>query len=196
MKNKKVIILHGYEGSPGINWFPWLKKKLEELDVQVQIPSMPDSCSPKLGAWLDYLEKMIGEPNEDLFLVGHSLGGPAIFRFLETLPAGRKIGGAVVVAGFAESIHADAVENFVNGQWNDEKIRSSSYNITLINSDNDPYIPMEMAMRMKNRFEAKLVVMHEAEHICEKAGFLRLPEALEELQQMMSSSYARRQIQS
>lgn len=188
MNKKKVIILHGYEGSQGINWFPWLKDEVEGRGVEVQIPLMPNSCSPKLCEWLDYLGKLIGEPDENLFIVGHSLGGPAIFRYLETLPHGKRIGGAVVVAGFAESIHSDAVENFVSGEWDDEKIRNSSRNITLINSDDDPYIPMAMAERMRKRFDAKLVVMHKAQHICEKAGFLQLPEALEELQELMNTS--------
>lgn len=190
MTTKKVIILHGYEGSPGINWFPWLKDKLEELGAHVQVPLMPNSCSPKLTEWLEFLDRLVAEPDEDLFIVGHSLGGPAIFRYLEKLTPSRKIGGALVVAGFAESIHAEAVEGFVSGEWNDEKIRNSSRAITLINSDDDPYIPMEMAERMKRRFDARLVVMHKAQHICEKAGFLQLPEALEELKQMMSMSDA------
>ncbi len=188
MNNKRAIIIHGFEGGPTINWFPWLREKLEEHNVQVSVPSMPNAYSPKLNEWLDYLHQIIGEPDENVFLIGHSLGGPAIFRYLEALPMGKKIGGAVVVAGFAESINAQAVENFVTGKWHDEKIKTSSNQITLINADDDPYIPMEMAERMKKRFDAHLIVMRNAQHICEKAGFLQLPEALEDLRKMIKLS--------
>src|SRR3989344_5415266 len=38
---KNVFIFHGIYGSPDENWFPWLKKELEERGVIVHIPHFP-----------------------------------------------------------------------------------------------------------------------------------------------------------
>ena len=38
---KNVIIIHGTEGYPEENWFPWLKKNLEERGYNVTVPQFP-----------------------------------------------------------------------------------------------------------------------------------------------------------
>ena len=35
------IILHGSFGSKDGNWFPWLKKQLEDRNYKVDVPQMP-----------------------------------------------------------------------------------------------------------------------------------------------------------
>ncbi|MDO8240814.1 MAG: hypothetical protein Q7T51_02465 [Candidatus Moranbacteria bacterium] len=40
---KKVFIIHGWEGKPDSNWFPWMKTELEKENVQVHVSSMLNS---------------------------------------------------------------------------------------------------------------------------------------------------------
>src|SRR3989338_4142675 len=40
-KMSNVFIFHGTGGYPEENWFPWLKKELEELECKVIIPKFP-----------------------------------------------------------------------------------------------------------------------------------------------------------
>ena len=35
------IILHGSFGSKDGNWFPWLKKELEDKNIKIDVPQMP-----------------------------------------------------------------------------------------------------------------------------------------------------------
>ena len=46
---KNAIVIHGTEGYPEENWFPWLKKELEQKDYIVSVPqiSVTTSCSSK-----------------------------------------------------------------------------------------------------------------------------------------------------
>ncbi len=79
---KRVFIIHGWEGSPQGDWFPWLKKELETKSFVVEVPIMPDTMHPTLEGWLGHLKKITGEPNENTYFIGHSLGVITILRYL------------------------------------------------------------------------------------------------------------------
>ncbi len=98
--SKRVFIIHGWDGYPEEGWFPWLKKELDKRGFIVQIPAMPDTSEPKIEVWIPFLSKLVGQADENTFFVGHSIGCQAIIRYLQTLPDGIKIGGAVFVAGW------------------------------------------------------------------------------------------------
>jgi predicted alpha/beta hydrolase family esterase len=181
---KRVFIIHGWEGTPDSNWFPWIKEELEKHDFEVFVPQMPHADFPQQVEWVKYMQELIGDVDENTFLVGHSLGVIAILRFLESLPAGQKIGGAILVAGFSEPLDpADfsALDNFFDKQVDYEKIKSSCGNFVAIHSDDDPYVPMERGETLKNKLDAKLIVLHAASHINMGAGHFDLPIAVEEL---------------
>lgn len=181
---KRLIVIHGYTGSPDENWFPWLKQAAQEAGFTVHIPAMPDPHHPDLAAWLNTLSNVIGSLDKDTYLVGHSLGCAAILRYVEQLPADQVCGGAVLVAGFAGSLQLSNVNSFVEEPWDDAAIRAHFAAITLISSDNDPYIPLELAKSMQDRLHAKLVVIPNGGHINQGSGYTELPEALTELKQL------------
>lgn len=95
---KRVFIIHGWGGYPDEGSFPWLKKELEARGFLVQNPAMPDPLEPKLGVWVLYLAQLIGEPDENTILFGHSIGTQTILRYLAELPGGKRVGGAVLLA--------------------------------------------------------------------------------------------------
>src|SRR3989338_7383135 len=101
---KRVFIIHGWEGSPEANWFPWLKKELESIGVKAEALEMPNTNHPVMSEWIGHLKNVVSEPDENTYLVGHSLGVIAILRYLESLDGEKKIGGVILVAGFPELI--------------------------------------------------------------------------------------------
>ena len=101
---KRVYIVHGWGGYPEEGWFPWLKKELESHGYVVVVPQLPDSDHPHIEKWMPALAEAVGAPNEHTFFVGHSMGCQAIARYLETLPNGVSVGGAVFVAGFFKGL--------------------------------------------------------------------------------------------
>ena len=70
MKQKTAIIIHCWEGYPEYCWYPYVKKELESKGFKVLVPSFPETEAPKLDKWLLEVDKNIGEPNEDIFLIG------------------------------------------------------------------------------------------------------------------------------
>jgi predicted alpha/beta hydrolase family esterase len=182
---KKVFIIHGYTGRPDKNWFPWLKSELEKLGVQATALTMPNAAEPKLSEWFPHLQSQIASPDADTYFVGHSLGCIAILRYLESLPANVVTGGAVFVAGFANTIHIQLLNNFFQTTLNDEKIKKNIKKIVAINSDNDPHVPYELAEDIKKRFGAELIKVEGGLHLNEKAGYKEFPLVLKKLKEVM-----------
>jgi len=100
---KKVFIMPRWAGNHEVDWYPWITIELQKHNVQVTVLDLPSPNSPTIVECLDYLEKNITELNPNTFLVGHSVGGQAILRFLEkksTEGLNTKVGGAVFVAAW------------------------------------------------------------------------------------------------
>ncbi|MDP3899685.1 MAG: alpha/beta hydrolase [bacterium] len=176
---KKVFLIHGWEGYPEEGWRPWLKDELEKQGFEVMIPAMPNSANPKMSEWLSHLQKLAADPDEDCYFVGHSLGCIAILRYLESLEAHQKIGGAVLVAGFTSNLGYDALDTFFQTDIDWTKIKSHCKKFTAIHSSNDPYVPLRYADIFKNRLGAEIIVEQNMKHFSGDDGIHKLPSALE-----------------
>jgi predicted alpha/beta hydrolase family esterase len=77
---QRVIIVGGFGSYPEKNWFPWLKRELEALGIAVEVPQMPDSLHPRYEVWLPFLQQVVGNVDENTFLIGHSLGGCTCYK--------------------------------------------------------------------------------------------------------------------
>lgn len=118
MINKKIFIVHGWDGGPDKDWMPWTKRELSKRGHEVHLLSMPDPDYPKINPWVEHLRKEVGKPSKNTILVGHSMGCQTILRYLETLQEDEKIDRVVLVAGFG--LHLTGLteeEKIVAGPW-------------------------------------------------------------------------------
>jgi len=100
---KRVFVIHGWDGSPQNCWFPWLKNELKKKGFVVQVLSMPHPENPTITDWVNHLADAVGEPDKNTYFVGHSIGCQTILRYIEQLQ--KPIGGVVCVAGFFRLLH-------------------------------------------------------------------------------------------
>jgi len=185
---KRVFIVHGWGGRPDEAWFPWIKKELEDKGYKVFIPAMPETDEPKMELWIPFLSQLVGKPDLNTFFVGHSIGCQAIIRYLETLPEGTKIGGAVFVAGWYNVRNIDTEEDkriagpWVNTPRDDEKIKRIINKAIAIFSDDDPFVAPENQKSWQEKVGAKIIVEHNKGHFNEEEPSVwELPSALEAL---------------
>jgi uncharacterized protein len=186
---KRVIIIHCWEGYPEYCWYPWAKSELEKRGFQVEVPAFPETDYPKIEKWVPHLAEVIGEPDEELYLIGHSIGCAAIMRYLENLPEAKKISGAVFVAGFTDNLGYEEIKSFFETPFNFEKIKSQSKNgFVAINSDNDPYVDLKHAEILKDNLGAEVIIKHNAGHfsgsIENETACLELPDVVESIEKM------------
>lgn len=190
---KRVFIVHGWDGYPEEGWFPWLKKELETKDFEVYVPQLPNAESPKIHNWVPKLSEIVGTPNEQTYFVGHSMGCQAIARYLESLPQGIKVGGAVFVAGWFTLMNLETKEEKeIAKSWLEtsidlEKVKSHFSKSIAIFSDNDPYVPLDNQDDFRNSFGSKIIIEHQKGHFSgPNDGITQLPVVLESLLTIIS----------
>jgi len=183
--SKRVFIIHGWDGYPDEGWFPWLKKELEQKNFQVQVPAMPEPAEPKIETWVSHLSKIVGEVDENTFFVGHSIGCQTIFRYLESLPADKKVGGAIFVAGWFTLMNLKTEEEKEIAQpWLEipidfEKVKQHTKKFFAVFSDNDEVVPQDNKKLFEERLGAKTAVEHGKGHFSGSDGVKKLPSVLE-----------------
>ena len=187
---KKVFIVHGWVGYPEEGWFPWLKKELEDKGFEVFVPQLPDADNPRIQNWVPKLAEVVGSADTDTYFVGHSMGCQTIARYLETLPDGVKVGGAIFVAGFFKRLTGlddDKETRDVEKEWLStpislEKVKSHLLKSIAIFSDNDPFIPSDNQDDFRDKLGSRIVIEHNKGHFNEEEPSVwELPSALEAL---------------
>ena len=188
---KKVVIVHCWEGTPEYCWYPQTKKELEELGFVVEVPAMPDAENPNMQTWVPTLASRVGEPNESVYLVGHSIGCAAIMRYLESLPENQKVGGVVFVAGFVDDLGYKELANFFETPINLAKIKTRANKFVAIHSDNDPFVPLNHGGIFKEQLGAELIVKQNMGHfsgpINNEESCVSLPDVTQAIQKISNN---------
>lgn len=70
--NKRAFVVHGWDGCPKEERFPWLTKELEAEGFNVFVPQLPDAGSPRIQKWVPELAEIVGAPDRNTYFVGHS----------------------------------------------------------------------------------------------------------------------------
>jgi predicted alpha/beta hydrolase family esterase len=170
-----VIMIHGAYGSPGENWFPWLKSELEKQGHEVSIPQFPTPEGQTPDAWLGVMKRF--KLDENTILIGHSVGATFILSMLEK----SKVKAAILVAGFCSPLgnKFDKINDSFYKDFNWQKIRANCNEFVVINSDNDPYVPLKNAKKLADSLGVKLVQVKGAGHFNADAGYRMFPELLQ-----------------
>ncbi|MBU0662538.1 alpha/beta hydrolase [Candidatus Micrarchaeota archaeon] len=175
-----VLIVHGALGHPQENWFPWLKKELEQLGVEVFVPQFPTPEKQTLQNWLAVFREYDSRLPADSLFVGHSLGVPFLLNVLEK----RKAKAAFLVAGFtglAGNEFDPCMKTFAQRKFGWQTIKSNCKKFTVYHSLNDPYIKIGKVAELAKNLGVKVTVVENAGHFNEAAGYKEFDLLLEEI---------------
>ncbi len=138
---KNAIIVHAWDSAPEQHWYLEEKKLLEDLGYRVSVPKLPGGNWPKLDEWLPLIEGL--ESDRETIFIGHSLGTPAILRYLEK--SRQKVDKVISIAGFAEDLGFDETRNFIERPFDWAEIKLLADKFIIIAQKNDPYVPVDAA---------------------------------------------------
>ncbi len=165
-----VFIFHGVEGCPEENWFPWLKKELEELGRPVVVPPFPTPANQTLERWMEVFEKYESLITPETILIGHSLGAAFALSIIEKHP----VQAAFLISGFVGKIGHPfdlSMETFTQKHFNWERIKSHCRTFGIFHSDNDPYVALNKAEELAERLESGIELVPGAGHFNSASGY-------------------------
>jgi predicted alpha/beta hydrolase family esterase len=178
---KSAIIIHGTEGFPEENWFPWLKEKLGRRGYEVTVPQFPSPpvVPAKIDEWFKVLLAQHVSLNRESLLIGHSLGGVFTLRILESLET--PVRAAYLVGtpiGEKPILNYDRDVAFSGFTFDWQKIKQNAEQFAVFQSDNDPYVGLENGKQLATHLDTRLYLIPDAGHFNTKAGYTTFPDLL------------------
>lgn len=182
---QKVFVVHGFEGSPNGGWRPWLMGELEKRGIYACALAMPDPNNPKLDEWVREIARHVEtNPRDHMYLVGHSLGVPAILRFLEKTKV-KNVKGIVLVSGPFFKTSKKKVAEFLKEPWDCETITSKVKNVVVIHGSDDRAVSSDQGVALAEALNGTLIMIKNGGHLNGSSGWLKLPQCLASLEEMM-----------
>jgi hypothetical protein len=107
---KHLFLVHRWGGNVTVDWYPFLAKSLNE-SVAFHSSDYPEPTQPVAAIWVEHLRQQVQNELErpqttlksdlsNAYFVGHSVGTQTIMRYFAELPIDKRVGGAVLVAGW------------------------------------------------------------------------------------------------
>ena len=185
---KNIFIIHGTEGHPKENWFPWLKHELEEKGYNVLVPQFPSPpiIPAKIAEWFDVLKDYEQYINEDTILIGHSLGGIFTLRVLEKLE--HPVKAAIFVGtpiGVRPILNYDRDSSFSGFLFDWKVIPTKAHHFEVFQSDDDPYVSLGNGEQLAKNLNVALNFVPNAGHFNAKAGYTKFDLLLEKLKPIL-----------
>ena len=180
---QRMIIIHGTQGSPEENWFPWLASELRNRGIEAFVPRLPTPEGQSLENWTRVFEDELGPLTEDTTLIGHSLGAGFALRLVER--GNQPVRALFLVSGFIGELGLPDFDtlnsSFVNGPFDWEAIRSRAGRIRVYNGDDDPYVPLSKGEELARELHTDLTVVPNGGHINTASGYTQFDQLLTDI---------------
>ena len=192
---KQVIIIHGgdsfdtYEKFldslknrevslesflPKYDWKSNLQSELGD-EYEVLAPRLPNKQNAKYAEWKIWFERMFPFMKDNIVLIGHSMGGLFLAKYLSENKFPKKIAGLFLVA--APHSKTEEMGDFVPAQTL-EKVWEQCQNIHLYQSEDDQVVPASEMEEYKKAWPgAKSHIFQDRGHFNQES----FPELAEEI---------------
>ncbi len=193
---KNVIIVHGCPSSEekamnpimrtyDKHWIPWLKKNLEEKNLNVEVPLMLEPWRPDYEKFKEVFDNL--EINEDSVLIGHSCGCAFLVRWLGDTK--KKIKKLILVAPwkiadkekFEDEELMESRKKFYNYEIKGD-IKNNIKEIIIFTSDDEEEDGKKSAKIFHDSLGGKIIELKAHGHYClGDMGTEEFPELLNEI---------------
>lgn len=173
---RRAIIFHGYGATPADHWFGWLAEQLEDAGVRVTIPALPNPLEPDIRQWDDSIRAALGDPDEHVSVIAHSLGCLSVLRCLRSLVGPWRLGALVLVSGFLERLPVlPELDDFIGDGCDVTGLSDHVDRLVIVRSDNDSIVPPTHTDRLAEQLGTVARVVPAAGHFLAAEGITELP---------------------
>ncbi len=162
---------------PKIDWKSNLQDNLGP-DFEILSPTMPNKHNADYEEWKIWFEKIFPFVGDGVILVGHSLGGIFLAKYLSENKFPQVIEKLLLVASPFDSDLDESLKNFVLGD-DFKLLQEQASNIFIYSSKDDRVVPFAHAQKYQEILpKAKLIVFEDRGHFSKMTDF---PELLAEI---------------
>lgn len=188
----RVFILHGTEGTPQSNWFPWLKNILEEKRIEVTVPEFQTPENQSFDSWRKTFVSDVGKWDEKnkRILIGHSCGSTFALRILEEgwLP----ITATFLVSGFVGPIDNEKYDKlnktFFEKPFHWQAVKKNAGRSFVYHGTDDPYVPLHHGETIAEGLGVDLTKIPGGKHLNAEAGFTKFERLWQDLAPLLGQS--------
>jgi len=159
------------------DWKPWLRQVLGD-DYEVIIPIMPNKTNAQYDEWKLWMDKIMPFLNDDVILVGHSMGGSFLAKYLSESKFPKKIKAVFLIAAmFDYDDDGYSLQSFALP----ENLDLQTDKIFLYHSKDDTVVPYRSLENFKAKFPNATVRTFEDRGHCNQETFPELAEDIKNL---------------
>ena len=190
---KQIIVIHGgdafgaykeylaflknyefsFEGLKTKGWKDTLGEKIGK-NFEMILPKMPNSMNAKYNEWEIMFDKLRPFLKNNLTLIGHSLGGIFLAKYLSENKFPKKILATFLVAApYRDKNSKYSLGDFILPK-NLEKLRKQGGQVFICHSKDDPFVPFADFEKYKHALpKAKIMIFKNRKHF-NQPGFSEL----------------------
>lgn len=160
LKTKKIDI---EKLRPHKDWKDSLKSELGK-NYEILMPRMPNGTNARYEEWKIWFERIAKVLNNGLILIGHSLGGIFLAKYLSENIFSKRIDAVILVAApFDDTNGADSLESLKDFKLplSLKKFAQQVGKIYLVYSKNDPVVPFTHLAKYQQRLSSAAAVIFE-----------------------------------
>ena len=146
------------------NWREWLAKALGE-NFEVFVPRMPNPNNAAYEEWKIWFERLAAFLHNDIVLIGHSLGGIFLAKYLSENTFDKKIAAVFLVAAPCSDVCEGEFLKSFELPKSLEHFSNQAKHIYLFFSEDDPVVPFSQMDEYKKALPgAKLISFAHKQH--------------------------------
>lgn len=176
------LLVHGSFGSPFSNWIPYLRKEIEDKNLEVYTPDFSTGVGyQNYENWSKLLKTYVDTNiiNENTIIFAHSIAPIFICKFLvENKIMVKRL---VLVCGFNNYLGIDKDYDTVNESMyfgNLSDIKNYCEDIVCFYSDNDPYVKYEAEKEFADTITDNHIMISGGGHLNSESGYTEFAELL------------------
>jgi predicted alpha/beta hydrolase family esterase len=163
----------------GLGWKDTITSDLGD-NYDVFLPSMPNSSNAQYNEWKIWFEKVLAAMPQKLILVGHSMGGIFLAKYLSENTINNEILALFLVAAPYTSTPEENLASFELGN-NFSSLNNASENIVLYHSQDDEVVPIaDLYEYLKQLPNAEAVTFNDRGHFLQE----HFPELVEKIKHL------------
>jgi uncharacterized protein len=161
----RVILVHGFNANPEMNFHPWLAGQLRNRGFEVVVPELPLSTKDELElpVIIERMKEQVGFLKSSDIILGHSLGAFIILQYLEAVEM-TETPRAVILVGAPWKVSSPELRQLFLADLDADVMMWKAREYVVVHAKDDEMVPFKHGEKMAERFKAQLVAPESGGH--------------------------------